>query len=128
MKPKILLIDDVKEFSSILSIILSCRYCVVTAKDGVEALVLLEQGYIPDVIITDLEMPRMDGCTLISVIKNCESLRDIPIIVLSNYDKLDYRALLKEKGVSSYIIKPYCTFELKEIIDNSLNAALTNCG
>ncbi len=128
MKPKILLIDDIKEFSSLLRIILSERYSVVTAKDGMEALDLLEQGYRPDVIITDLAMPRMDGITLILIIKNNQSLRDIPIIVLSNYDKLTNRIMLKEKGVCSYIIKPYCTFELRDILDNSLKTAMCKCG
>ncbi|MDR4989230.1 MAG: response regulator transcription factor [Bacteroidales bacterium] len=126
MKKKVLLVDDIKEFRSLVKIILSGNYEVVTAEDGKEAIDLIKSGLQPDVIVTDLLMPRVDGFQLISTIKNGGGFNHIPVIVLSNVDEADERKKLLEQGVHDYIIKPFSTKELKEGLGRTLDATLSN--
>ncbi len=124
MKKKILLVDDIKEFRSLLKIILSGNYEVVTAEDGEEALILIESGLNPDVIVTDLLMPRMDGFQLISRIKSSDPYKNIPIIVLSNMDKNSKKESLSRFGVNNFINKPFNARDLKDGLQRSLQTAL----
>lgn len=126
MKKKILLVDDIKEFRTLVKIILSGNYDVVTAEDGEEALNMIEGGLTPDVIVTDLMMPRLDGYQLITRIKSEKSSNKIPVIVLSNVDRATERERLKQQGVSGYIIKPFNTSELKEGLGRTLTSALAH--
>lgn len=125
MKKKILLVDDIKEFRTLLKVILSGNYEVITAEDGEEAFGMMESGLKPDVIVTDLIMPRMDGYQLISRVKGSTPYSKIPIIVLSNVDKNEKREKLKDAGICTYLNKPFNTAELKEGLGRSLANALT---
>jgi CheY-like chemotaxis protein len=125
MKKKILLVDDIKEFRTLVKIILSGNYDVVTAEDGEDALNMIEGGLMPDVIVTDLMMPRVDGYQFISRMRSENNTLKVPVIVLSNVDKVTDRERLKEQGVSSYLIKPFNTAELKEGLGRSLITALS---
>ena len=124
MKKKILLVDDIKEFRSLLKIILSGNYEVVTAEDGEEALILMESGLNPDVIVTDLIMPRMDGFQFISRIKSSDPYKNIPIIVLSNVDKNSKKETLRKSGINNFINKPFNARELQDGLHRSLSHAL----
>ncbi|MGH8270815.1 MAG: hybrid sensor histidine kinase/response regulator, partial [Gammaproteobacteria bacterium] len=79
---------------------------VLTAKDGVEALELL-QDYRPDVILLDIEMPRMDGYELAGHIKNDARLREIAIIVITSRTGEKHRARAHQIGIENYLGKPY---------------------
>jgi len=79
---------------------------VITAKDGVEALQLL-QDYIPDVILLDIEMPRMDGFEVAKNIRGSSRLRDIPIIMITSRTGEKHREHAFELGVNKYMGKPY---------------------
>ncbi len=127
MKKKVLLVDDIKEFRSMIRILLSGNYDVVTAEDGEEAQSMMHRGLHPDVIITDLIMPRMDGYQLISYMKNDGKLKNIPIIVLSNVDKSDYKRNLKVNDICSYILKPFNASELKEYLQSALTRTFACC-
>ena len=127
MKKKILLVDDIKEFRTLVKIILSGNYDVVTAADGEDALKKIEKGLLPDVIVTDLMMPRVDGYQLINRIKSGSTHNKIPVIVLSNVDGLKEREALKKQGVSGYIIKPFNTEELREGLSQSLSSVFAQC-
>lgn len=126
MKKKVLLVDDIKEFRALVKIILSGNYDVVTAEDGEEALNMMESGFTPDVIVTDLMMPRIDGYQLITRIKSGDKFKKTPVIVLSNLDHPQARKKLKAQGVSGYIIKPFNTHELREGLGQQLTTALTH--
>ncbi len=126
MKKKILLVDDIKEFRTLVKIILSGNYDVITAEDGEEALSMIEGGLTPDVIVTDLMMPRLDGYQFISKMKSENNTLKVPVIVLSNVDRAAEREMLKEQGISGYVIKPFNTSELKEGLGRSLITALSD--
>ncbi len=91
------------------------HYEVVTAKDGVDALAQLADHH-PDVMLLDIEMPRMDGFELASHMKNDASLRDIPIIMITSRTGTKHRDHAMSIGVNQYMGKPYQEDELVEKI------------
>jgi len=88
-KPRILVVDDAVITRSLLkNILISAGYDVVSAINGMEALELLGKEHF-DIVITDLEMPVMDGYELTKKIRKNERLKTIPIIILSSHDSQD---------------------------------------
>ncbi|RRV05008.1 response regulator [Pseudomonas sp. v388] len=79
---------------------------VLTAKDGVDALALL-QDFTPDVMLLDIEMPRMDGFEVAAHIRDDERLRDLPIIMITSRSGQKHRDRAKSIGVNDYLSKPY---------------------
>ena len=91
-------------------------FTVITATDGREALALLPK-IMPDLIITDINMPRMDGREFIKHIKQTEATRNIPfIIVSSNTEKMDFMEF-KAHGAFAYLLKPIVEDELIVLVD-----------
>lgn len=94
---------------------------VLTAKDGVEALELL-QDHIPDVMLLDIEMPRMDGYELAGHIKNDQRLRKIPIIMITSRTGEKHRSRAAQIGIERYLGKPYHESELLEAIKSLVSS------
>jgi chemosensory pili system protein ChpA (sensor histidine kinase/response regulator) len=88
---------------------------VITAKDGVDALALLQEN-IPDVMLLDIEMPRMDGYELAQHMRNDERFKSIPIIMITSRTGEKHRNRAMEIGVNKYLGKPYQETELLENI------------
>jgi chemosensory pili system protein ChpA (sensor histidine kinase/response regulator) len=88
---------------------------VLTAKDGVEALTMLEDR-IPDLMLLDIEMPRMDGYELTRHIRRSPRLEAIPIIMITSRTGEKHRRLAMELGVNRYLGKPYQEAELLDEI------------
>jgi chemosensory pili system protein ChpA (sensor histidine kinase/response regulator) len=87
------------------------------ARDGLEALELLQSlQELPDVILTDVEMPRMDGYELLASLKKMENLRSIPVIMITSRTSDKHREKAFELGVSEYLTKPYEDAKLIEAI------------
>lgn len=78
---------------------------VMEAKDGVEALQHLQKGKI-DLILSDWQMPEMDGLELLKQVKANPSYKDIPFIILTVVDEKDQIVQAVKEGVTDYIIKP----------------------
>lgn len=90
-------------------------YQVVLAKDGVDALQHL-QSVTPDVMLVDIEMPRMDGFDLTRNIRDDERTRDIPIIMITSRTASKHRNYAMELGVNEYLGKPYQEDALLKLI------------
>ncbi len=88
---------------------------VVTAKDGVDAMSQL-QDRIPDVMLLDIEMPRMDGFELARHIRNDERLRQIPITMITSRTGDKHRERAMQIGVNHYLGKPFQEHELLKTI------------
>jgi chemosensory pili system protein ChpA (sensor histidine kinase/response regulator) len=88
---------------------------VITAKDGVDALATLQET-IPDVMLLDIEMPRMDGYELATHMRNDERFKGIPIIMITSRTGEKHRNRAMEIGVNRYLGKPYQEAELLENI------------
>ena len=96
----------------------------VTARDGVDALALLQEER-PDVVLLDIEMPRMDGFELARHMRSSDRLKDIPIIMITSRTGTKHRLHAVELGVSRYLGKPYQEAELLENIYSVLAEAGT---
>jgi chemosensory pili system protein ChpA (sensor histidine kinase/response regulator) len=92
---------------------------VLTAKDGVEALALLKQRR-PDLMLLDIEMPRMDGFELAATIRKDEDLKDLPIIMITSRSGKKHSDHATRIGVDRYLGKPYHEGELLENINSLL--------
>ena len=92
---------------------------VVTAKDGLDAISVL-QDHKPDVILLDIEMPRMDGYEFASHVRNDPRVADVPIIMVTSRVGDKHRARAIELGVNDYLGKPYQDAELLEAIGRLL--------
>ncbi len=123
MRKKILLVDDKGEFRTILQIILQTSYDVISASDGLEALGILKSGYFPDLIISDLTMPNVDGASLVQQIKASDIYKHIPVLILSSITDNNKIAELFRYGASDYMNKPFYPEELRMRINRLLNIA-----
>ena len=99
---------------------LAKQHQVVTAENGEEAMNLLQSGYYPDVIISDLQMPIIDGQSMIKMLKADNKLKQIPVIILSGNDKSSERVKLMKSGAVDYIVKPFNPAELEIRLSNLL--------
>jgi chemosensory pili system protein ChpA (sensor histidine kinase/response regulator) len=103
----VLVVDDSLTVRKITGRLLSREgYEVVVAKDGVEALEKM-QDQRPDVMITDVEMPRMDGFDLTRNVRSDESLKGLPIIMITSRTADKHRQHATELGVDVFLGKPY---------------------
>ncbi|HQQ73931.1 MAG TPA: Hpt domain-containing protein [Pseudomonadales bacterium] len=84
---------------------------VMLAKDGADALLQM-QDHLPDVLLLDIEMPRMDGFEVASTMKNSQRLQDIPIIMITSRTGDKHRERAAGMGVERYMGKPYVEEEL----------------
>jgi chemosensory pili system protein ChpA (sensor histidine kinase/response regulator) len=89
---------------------------VATARDGVDALTIL-QDHVPDVVLLDIEMPRMDGYELATQIRADARLRDVPIVMITSRVGEKHRAKAIEIGVDDYLGKPYQESQLLDAIE-----------
>ena len=92
---------------------------VITAKDGLEAVEVL-QDHEPEIIILDVEMPRMDGYEFASHVRNTAETVGLPIIMVTSRTGEKHRARAIEIGVNDYLGKPYQEFEMLDAIKNLL--------
>lgn len=120
IRSKILIVDDEPQIVRVLkTTLISCGYEVRTATNGEEALIAFEQ-WIPDLVVTDLAMPEMDGIEL------CRQLRlfsGTPIIVLSVRDQEQSKIRALDAGADDYVTKPFSVQELQARIRAQLRRA-----
>ncbi len=115
-QPSVMVVDDSLTVRKITSRLLSREnYQVLTAKDGVDALEQL-QDLRPDVMLVDVEMPRMDGFDLTRNVRGDEKLKGIPIIMITSRTADKHRNYAMEIGVNVFLGKPYQEEELLEQI------------
>lgn len=111
----ILIIDDNKELLWMLKDILSNDYGILTAENGEEGLALVKQKT-PNLIITDIMMPKVDGLTLTKQLKSNKHTVHIPLVILSAKNTTDEKIEGLESGADAYIPKPFNTQYLKTVI------------
>ena len=91
----------------------------MVAKDGIDAVEQLRDR-IPDLMLVDIEMPRMDGYELTTRVRSDENLKQIPIIIITSRAGSKHRQKAIDLGVDIYMSKPYQEEELFKNIDNLL--------
>ena len=93
---------------------------VLTAKDGVDAVSLLQDN-LPDIILLDIEMPRMDGYEVAAHVRGDPRLKHIPIVMITSRVSEKHRARAIELGVDDYLGKPYQESQLLDAIEPLVN-------
>lgn len=108
-KLSVLIVDDSPSVRHMTSKVLTkAGIEVFTARDGVEAMdLLLATRRLPEVVITDIEMPRMDGYDLVASMQANEHLRELPVIVITSRTGEKHRVKAFETGISEYLSKPF---------------------
>ncbi len=121
LKKQALVVDDSITMRRVTTRVLENNdFEVITARDGVEATEIL-QDRIPDVILLDVEMPRMDGYQLAEWVRADARLRQIPIIMITSRAGTKHRSRGLEAGANAYISKPYKEAELIKEVDKLLD-------
>lgn len=123
-RDSLLLVEDDPGLRDFLVPVLERGYRVQTAKNGVEALRAMEESR-PDLVLTDMMMPRMDGEALIREVRRRWELSRIPIIVLTAKADPDLVARVLHAGAQDYLLKPVTLEELRARIENHLDLART---
>ena len=104
-KQRILIADDEKDFLELLKKRLENEnYEVLAAANGEEALEMARESK-PDLVVSDVEMPKMDGCALLSALS--KEYADIPVIFLTSHTQFEEIKKGMDLGVMSYVPKPF---------------------
>jgi len=120
-KKKILLVDDEAEIVKAVQIRLTqANYEVIVANDGQEA---LDKAYkeIPDLIILDLMLPKMDGHKVCGLLKANTQYNKIPIIIFTAKAQQEDMKISKEVGADAYVTKPFDSQKLLSQVEELLN-------
>lgn len=120
MKQSILIVDDKPEIAKIIMLYLSTLYDLKYVENPIKAISWLNEGNMPDGIISDLNMPEMNGEEFLCYLKNNELFNHIPVLILSSIDSSANRIRLFEEGVEDFILKPFNPEELKVRIKRML--------
>ncbi|MGB0513241.1 MAG: response regulator [Wenzhouxiangellaceae bacterium] len=113
---KVMVIDDSRTIRKSAETMLGKEGCeVVTADDGFEALALIQEHH-PDLIFVDIMMPRLDGYQTCAIIKNNDTFRQTPVIMLTSKDGLFDKARGRIVGSDHYLTKPFTKDELLQAV------------
>ena len=113
MKQSILLVDDKPEIAKIIMLYLSSLYEVTYKENPIKAIAWLNEGNIPDGVISDLNMPEMSGEEFLCYLKAHELFNHIPVLILSSVESSANRIRLFEEGAEDFILKPFNPEELR---------------
>ncbi len=120
--PLVLVVDDSLTVRRVTQRMLVREgYRVALAKDGMDALERLVEE-LPQVVLTDIEMPRMDGFDLVRNIRSDTRLRDLPVIMITSRIAQKHREYASELGVDHYLGKPYSEEDLLALIGHYTSA------
>jgi len=117
LAPLVLVVDDSLTVRRVTQrLLLREGYRVVLAKDGLDALERLAEER-PQMVLSDIEMPRMDGFDLVRNIRGDARLRDLPVIMITSRIAQKHRDYAAELGVDHYLGKPYSEEDLLALIN-----------
>ncbi|MDE3143156.1 MAG: response regulator transcription factor [Bacteroidota bacterium] len=112
-RSKILVVEDDLYMQTILNEYLNGIFEAVICNNGVDALSFLQDGNIPDLVISDLNVPKLNGLELIAQIKASDFFNSIPIMILSGDDNSEMRIKCLNAGADDYVVKPFNPRELE---------------
>ena len=118
---KILVIDDSSTMCKMIQMVLKpLNIKIFEANNGIEGIEIINREKI-DLVMTDLNMPEMNGFDFIRYMKQNENYINTPTIIISTEKKQESLDTAKELGVTQYIVKPFKLPELQQIIKQILN-------
>ena len=115
-QPTILTVDDSRTMRDMLRLALAdAGYRVVQAVDGMHGLEVLGSER-PNVIITDINMPRLDGFGFITQVRTDSRFLGIPILVLTTESSAEKKSLARRAGATGWIVKPFDSTKLVDVV------------
>jgi len=111
--PKVLVVEDDMSIQLIIKHSLGKQFQVFSFTNGLDALAFLQEGSLPDIIISDLNTPEMGGLELISQLKMSGFFSAIPVLVLSGDENTETRIKCLDSGADDYVVKPFNPRELE---------------
>ncbi|MGN6245866.1 MAG: SpoIIE family protein phosphatase, partial [Motilibacteraceae bacterium] len=111
-RPRVLVVDDNDDMRAYVAGLLTGEHDVVTARDGLEALELVRRDP-PDLVLTDVMMPRLDGLGLLAALRARPETAALPVVVLSARAGEDAASEGLESGADDYLVKPFSARELR---------------
>ncbi len=135
IRQKLLIVEDEPEIREMLIELLSPHFEIFSASDGEEGSTLADLN-VPDLILLDLRIPKMDGIALCEHLRGTPKTRDIPIIFLTGNDELDSRVRAFGAGADDFISKPFIPEELiarlqskaRRNIEKTVKPSVLQCG
>ena len=119
-RKRVLVVEDDPEIRELLHKALGKLYEVTLAEDGQEGLEKARADPHPDLIVSDIMMPRLDGLRMVGLLRSEEGLGDIPVIFLTARDQLKDITAGITVGASYYMTKPFIVSELLERVEATL--------
>ena len=123
---KVLVVEDDSPLCWLLETIMRNTYEVTVVNNGLDAWSLLSERSIPDVIISDLAMPGLDGIELLENLSESGLFRNIPVIILSGDEDPAKRKRCLDLGAFSYVIKPFEPRLLLEEVSSAIMSSKVN--
>ncbi|MFZ1701714.1 MAG: response regulator [Pyrinomonadaceae bacterium] len=119
LAPLVLIVDDSASVRrQVVKIVEGAGLRSITANNGADALELLLSGeFEPDMILSDVEMPQIDGWELLEYVKTDDNFGHIPVVMATSLDSDEDRQRATELGASDYIVKPFTEDDLKNILE-----------
>ena len=116
MSLTVLTVDDSRTMRDMLNLTLtSAGFRVIQAEDGIDGLQVLEQET-PHVIITDINMPKLDGFGFIEELRQTERWRSVPILVLTTESDAAKKVRARSAGATGWIVKPFDAVKLIDAV------------
>jgi len=120
----ILIVDDQEVNRVSLQCIFGEKYRILEAENGLEALEVLEQEeYNVDIILLDLQMPKMDGAAFLAHKKKTSALSNIPVVIITADDTTEQQVDTMRMGADEYIVKPFIPEIVTRRVENVLDSS-----
>jgi DNA-binding response OmpR family regulator len=120
-KGNILIIEDHEAVRVLLGMTLKQEFEVITKKDGLEGWAWLSMGKIPDLIMLDMQMPRLNGLDFLRQLRKSGIFRHIPVLLVSANDSIEEKAESFDLGIVDFVSKPFNPKTLKEKVERVLS-------
>ena len=104
---QILIIGDDTAMCELLEKLFQNEYDVIAKNDGMSAMYWLVAGNLPDLIISDLDMPNLNGEEFISNLNKSGYFKDVPVIIITGYNSKSEKLKIMKLGVHDYFVKPF---------------------
>jgi len=121
--PAIVVIEDDPYMQGVLRHCLRDHFKPILFNNGLDALSHLQAGHIPDIIISDLNTPLLNGVKFLEQVKNSGFFNTIPVVILSGEDNTDTRIKCLEIGAEDFVVKPFNPRELNARLKGILKRA-----
>lgn len=122
----ILIVDDTPHIHRLLTLMLQrINHTTISAESGSAALEQLKKTSV-DLMITDLNMPEMNGFTLLEKVRSKEEYKNLPIIMLSATGQEQASQVAAQKGANRFMSQPISTWELNRVVSECLSVVMTH--